>query len=394
MEPKTRVDVLVLDQGRGVWGAQRYLLRLAPMLAAAGFQLTLANPADLELNREWREAGFAVIDLPLPLDRSIRHGSRLSFPKVVGAAFGVRRVVCSIASTAQAGGFEIIMANSHWIHLDASIAGRLLGIPTVLHLHEEAVPGFGSYLRTLAVRLASRTVAVSEAVAEGLPGRVRGSVRVIPNGIDTNTLLPKASSRVTIRAELGLRRDDVVALAMTRLDPVKRIEDLITAVAKIGDTNLKLVIAGNTSAFPEYAANIRAQAEALGPNRVVLCGHRSDTTDLLNAADFLVHAGVVEGMPLGLLEAQSCGIPVVAYSVAGVPEAVIDGTTGILVPRGDVLALANSIAILAADRGLREQMGSAAREHVVENHQIELQAIRNIALLNEVVNDSRDRIRV
>lgn len=386
-------NVLVLDQGRGVWGAQRYLLRLAPLLAEHGVHLTLANPPSLESHIAWRDAGLAALELDLPLDRSIRSGNSVSPRKAVREAWGICRVVRDISTLAVDGGFDAILANSHWIHLDAALAGKRAGIPAILHLHEESVPGFGSRLRALAVQRASTTVAVSNAVAQGLPDSVRDSVLVVPNGIDTEALQPGHTAARTFRDELGLDDSAVIALAMTRLDPVKRIEDLINAVASLGDPRVTLVIAGSTSGFPDYEAEVRALAAQAAPGRVVFCGHRSDTASMLASADLVVHAGVVEGMPLGLLEAQSCGVPVIAYSVAGVPECVVHGVTGLLVPPTDVAALTRALGELVSDSARRVRMGKAGREQVLAEHRIELQAARNAEIIETAVELARSGVR-
>jgi glycosyltransferase involved in cell wall biosynthesis len=106
--------------------------------------------------------------------------------------------------------------------------------------------------------------------------------------------------------------------------------------------------------------------------------------DLLRACDVCLHAGVVEGMPLGLLEAQACGVPVVAYAAAGVPEAVIDGATALLAPPGDVDALTGALRRLTLDGSMRCRFASAARANAVAEHGIERQADRIAEVITTV----------
>jgi glycosyltransferase involved in cell wall biosynthesis len=380
------LNVLVLDQARGVWGAQRYLLRLAPLLREHGIELFLGCPAELELYDAWRAAGFVAFDLDLPIIRSIRNDGRPRMSDIVREAASGLRAAGLIATLAVRNHVDAIWANAHWIHVEASLAGRLTGKPVVLHLHEEAIPGLGQQIRTSAVRLAPRTVAVSKAIANGLPVNARHRVDVIPNSVDTALMSPSSGedSSTALRAELGVGPGEVMVLAATRLDPVKRIEDLIEAVRCVSDARIHLVIAGETSWFPDYARAMQSAAESVTVGRVTFCGLRSDMPGLFRAADIVLHAGVVEGMPLGLIEAQSCGTPVVAYAVAGVPEAVMDGITGILVPADDVAGLAAALAKLAADPEVRSGMGAAARQHVVAHHRIELQALRNAKVIYDM----------
>jgi glycosyltransferase involved in cell wall biosynthesis len=79
------------------------------------------------------------------------------------------------------------------------------------------------------------------------------------------------------------------------------------------------------------------------------------------------------------LEAQSCGLPVVAFDNAGVPEAVQDGRTGLLVPMSDGRAFAGAIARLLADAPLRRKMGATARTHIREAHELD----RNYGMMEE-----------
>jgi glycosyltransferase involved in cell wall biosynthesis len=388
MTTRRPLRVLVIDQAKGVWGAQSYLLRLAPLLREFGVELTLAGPRALELHAVWRGAGFGAVDLDLPIERNIRTDGRASVSGLARESRNGLAVARLIADTVRAGDYDVLWANAHWIHAEASVAGRICGKPVVLHLHEEAIPGVGRWLRTGAVRMATRTVAVSRTLATGLPLFVRNRVCVIPNGVDTEAMSP-ASERDheqmrRVRAGFGIGADDVMVLAATRLDPCKRIEDLIATIRALDDPRIRLVVAGSTSAHPNYEDEVRADAKNLPAGRVNLCGKRDNMTALFQASDIVIHAGTVEGMPLGLIEAQSCGKPVIAYDVAGVSEAVLDEVTGSLVSPLDVAGLVAALHRLAADPVLRAEMGAAGREHALAHHRIGIQAQRNAALLAEM----------
>jgi glycosyltransferase involved in cell wall biosynthesis len=389
------IRVLVLDQARGVWGAQRYVLRLAPLMRELGVELTLAGPSSLELHDVWRDAGFEAINLDLPVGRSIRNAGR---PALSGVAREVRagvRAAKSVARVVEDGGYDVVWANAHWTHLDASLAGRICRRPVVLHLHEEAMAGVGRWLRAAAVRIAADTVAVSSAVAANLPQLVRGRVSVIPNGIDTDAMSPATAADDMnvrdVRSSLGVGDEHVMVLAATRLDPTKRIEDLLDVVARLDDPQIRLVVAGATSEYPDYERRVRILSASLPSGRVTFCGNRSDMAWLFRASDVVIHAGVVEGMPLGLLEAQACGKPVVAYRVAGVPEAVLDGSTGLLAEPCDIVALSEALRRLVGSTLLRRQLGAGARAHVLTHHRIGLQVAENVALLRDLTGRSGTR---
>ena len=98
-----------------------------------------------------------------------------------------------------------------------------------------------------------------------------------------------------------------------------------------------------------------------------------------SAADLFVFPGIRESLGLVYLEAQSCGLPVVAFHNAGVPEAVQDGKTGILVPMFAMEPFADAIKRLLSDEDLRKQMGIAAKSYVREFHDLNknYQALKN-----------------
>ncbi|MBI5580454.1 MAG: glycosyltransferase family 4 protein [Deltaproteobacteria bacterium] len=98
-----------------------------------------------------------------------------------------------------------------------------------------------------------------------------------------------------------------------------------------------------------------------------------------SAADLFVFPGIQEALGMVYLEAQSCGLPVVAFDNAGVPEAVQDGRTGLLVPMRDGRAFAGAIARLLADASLRRHMGASARTHIREAHELD----RNYGAMEE-----------
>jgi len=116
-------------------------------------------------------------------------------------------------------------------------------------------------------------------------------------------------------------------------------------------------------------------------------GARSDTADLLAASDVMLLASRTEGMPACLIEAGMAGLPTVAYSVGGVPEAVEDGSTGLLVPPGDEEGLSRSMLRLLGDAALRGDMGSAAERRCCSTFDMDVVAPRYL----EVYRDAAGR---
>ncbi len=212
-------------------------------------------------------------------------------------------------------------------------------------------------LGRLTARLSDRVVAPSRATAEELARDygVAGAA-VIPNGVAP---LPRETGAPAVAPSPA---GGLVVLYAGRLRTRKAVAVLLEAVARarreVPGIALELVGDG------EQRPALRAQAERLGiagAVRFVGAVPRAEMARRLAAADLFCLPSLYEGLPLAILEAMAAGLPVVATAVAGVPEAVDDGTTGLLVPPEDADALARALAALAADPERRRRMGEAGR---------------------------------
>ena len=377
-----RVRALVLDEGTGVWGAQRFLLRLAPLLHDRGVDQVLAAPAGSAVADAWTAAGFAHVALDVPDDRAIRTGNGRISPALSARELGrtlrqARRVARLVRETDA----DVVHANVHWSHLDGVLGARLARCRSVLLLHEETLPGAAPHLRALAVRLADQSVAVSRAVGDGVPAWARERVVVVPNGVDTTVLAPGPAD-ATVRRQLAADPTRPVVLAMSRLDPTKGVDHVIRAVAATPtDLGVQLAVAGAPSLDPTWEPYLRRLGDELLGERVRFLGPRHDVGDVLRAVDALALASSCEGMPLSVLEAQACGTPVVCYPTAGIPEIVEHERTGLLVPVGDMASLAAALARVVTEPGLRDRLVAAARLSVEREHGLGLQADRLAAAL-------------
>jgi glycosyltransferase involved in cell wall biosynthesis len=115
-------------------------------------------------------------------------------------------------------------------------------------------------------------------------------------------------------------------------------------------------------------AQLAQTIEELGiQKQVQLLGARSEIPELLNTLDIFVLPSLSEGLPMSILEAMACGLPVVATRVGGIPEVVLDGQTGILVSSQDVPQFASALETLVQQKSIRENLGSQGRQRVVEH---------------------------
>ena len=236
---------------------------------------------------------------------------------------------------------------ARWSRLAASIPVLPAEpIPVLIDtLHSTATGGVGRWIGyRLSRGLPDCVTAVSQAAAEshiqaGMARRER--TQVLPNGIDVDAWRPENRVRSTVRRELGLN-DGFLWLAAGRLEPVKDYSTLLQAMTGM-PAPARLLIAGCGSLKTELAA-LSARLGLEG--RVRFLGFLPDLRRLMQAADGFVLSSLWEGLPMSLLEAAACGLPVVATDVPGTHEAVADGVTGRLIPGGDPAALSAAMAAM------------------------------------------------
>ena len=163
----------------------------------------------------------------------------------------------------------------------------------------------------------------------------------------------------------------IFSAAMFRADV--KTEGLTWVIRACGELlrrglNFRLVIAGDG----RKKEQLQYMADQQAPGRVSFIGkiERAEMYRCYSAADLFVFPGIRESLGMVYLEAQSCGLPVVAFRNAGVPEAVQDGKTAILVPMYAMEPFAAAIEQLITDKNLRQQMGFAAKSYVREFHDL------------------------
>jgi colanic acid/amylovoran biosynthesis glycosyltransferase len=186
---------------------------------------------------------------------------------------------------------------------------------------------------------------------------------LIPPAIDANYFVPaNAAGEGAIGPDRPFR-----ILGVGRLEWKKGYEYALSAVRLLGERGVPFeyrVIGDGTYLEPLCFARREQGLE----ERVHFLGPRSpaEVVEQMNWADVFLHAAVSEGFGNAVLEAQAMKLPVVASDADGLPENVVDGLTGFVVPRRDAAALADGLARLAADAGLRRTMGEAGRARVVD----------------------------
>lgn len=256
-------------------------------------------------------------------------------------------------------------------------AAALTGCSAIIHIHD-MVPMSPPirFLQHRLVRWTARALVVSRPVAEfahtqwGVP---RDRIEVLYNGLDQDRFRnPSADARERLRNEFQTAQDVPVVVLSGRVNPDKGQAEMVRAMLGLlslcPDTVLWIVGTGpSLDACKALARDLQVETS------VRFTGQRTDIPDVLAAADVCVVPSVwQEPFPYAVMEAQAAARPVVAFAVGGVPEMVTDELTGLLVPNGDIDALARILGRLVSDAALRVRLGQHATEEVkrfsVEEH--------------------------
>ncbi len=238
---------------------------------------------------------------------------------------------------------------------------RSPGIVATVQLHVDlSLSARVDAQQRLLTRVVDRYLAVSDDVRRRLVHDLRwpaSKIEVVHNSIDAPRFRRPRSAAV--RSAITADAAAPLVLAPARLERQKGHEYLLAAAARLPEVHV--AIAGDGSRRHE----LEAIAHDLGiADRVRFLGERRDIPDLLAASDVVVLPSLAEGLPLALLEAMAAGIPVVASAIGGVDELVVAGETGLLVPVGDVDALAAAIRRVVADRPYARALAENARRRI------------------------------
>ena len=284
------------------------------------------------------------------------------------------RIVLDLARYLRRVGPDVIQANGGYAMKYAVLAKRwgrgrcpLLYCNIGLSSDWLRRPGQRAWNRWL-LRQADVTAAVSDASRADLLatyGLDPDRVEVVRRGVPLEAEDPEAARR-SLRAELGLPAETSVLLHVGSFSPEKNHAGLLRIVERIEQPDVHLVLVGDGPLRTEIER--AAALNALKKKNTTLLGLRSDVPRLMAGADLLLLSSLTEGIPGVILEAGVQSLPVVAYDVGGVGEAVRDGETGRLIPAGDEAAFADAVANLLTDAARRRTLGAATRAFIESDY--------------------------
>jgi glycosyltransferase involved in cell wall biosynthesis len=291
-----------------------------------------------------------------------------------------------------------------------SAKGGLLGryvawgekIPAVIHsVHGAPFHPYQNFLareffrrcEQWAAKRCHRMISVADAMTDLMVSAdvaARDKFITIYSGMDVEPFANAAKHRGSIRAKYGLCDDHVVVGKIARLFHLKGHDDLVTAAAKVVQTqpNVRFLLVGD--GILKESLQQRIHAMGLGEH-FVFTGlvPPSEVPPLIGAMDALVHTSYREGLARALPQALIAGRPVISYDIDGAREVTISGETGFLVPPGDIDSLAEAIRTIVDNGQLRHQMGREGQRRFTDQfrHQSMTRRIRQV--YEQILSESR-----
>jgi len=358
-------------------------------MGAIVYAETFGNPSEVWMWRQVRAVGVPLLThehrnvVTFPYEQAVvvpRTRTRFDRARAAARWLVARHGYRLPASTERAVGRKLRALGATLVHAHYGPAGlRMLPLPVPLLVtfhgfDTSSLPATDPSYRRALRRLfggAAGVVAISETVRERLVrlGCPEDRLHVIPMGVPLGPPRPRPI------------RDEVRAITVARLHPVKGVPDLVDAVAKArgSGARLELDIVGDGPERAEVERRMRGHG---GPVRLHGTLPPADVARLLAESDLFVlnsratPEGDAEGLPVSLLEAMERSLPVVATRHGGIRDAVEDGRTGLLVAEKDTDALAAALVRAAGDAALRERLGAAGRARVEREFDLERCAAR------------------
>lgn len=360
--PATPARILLAEMSRTRHeGPAQSALHLLAHADPARFAFTPVFSFPLEeLPEKDRPIGALRVHMPRPTWRS----GPAQAARFAGQALAASGALADIARNER---IALIHANS-LVNLHAVLAARRARVPLVISAREILEPRRANRaFAQLACGAAAAVHAVSDAVRGsllelGVPDK---KIRIVRNGMDIPEVTDAQKQQA--RRELGIPQDAPAICIVGTITELKGHLVLLRAMGEVLKQlpDARLVVVGEPQADSGDYGN-RLRAEAAQPplaGRVAFAGRRDDVPAIL--ASCAVHAQPSvrpDSLPRTVLEAMAAGVPSIGSDIGGIPEMIVHGQTGLVVPPGDGHALARGLISLLADEKMRACMGEAARE--------------------------------
>ncbi|OLE20553.1 MAG: hypothetical protein AUG50_00310, partial [Betaproteobacteria bacterium 13_1_20CM_3_63_8] len=376
--PIAPIRIAMMLESDGPGGAEMMVLRLSEELTRRGHFVLPVGPANGVgwLGDHFRRVGLTpeVFRLRRPIDPGCVRG--------LMDLFREHRI-------------DAVHSHEFTMAVYGAAAARLMNLPHIITMHG-GFKVWKALRRRIALRWAMRqsdhTVMVSGATRRLFAtelGVSESRFGVVPNGVPVVN-----GNAAYVRAEFGIGLGDCVLLAVGTLERHKGHQILLEAISRLASVvspAWKLIIAGGRGSDQRHSLLEYIRTHGL-EDRVQIVLNRNDIADLLSLADVFVMPSLWEGLPMAVLEAMVGGKAIIATTTAGIPEAIVDGREGILVPPGDVPLLADALRLLLNDPGRRAALGKAAAERANREFTVAVMAGRYEALYADAFRKRRGTI--
>lgn len=367
------IDILHIQKVAGIAGSENHLLTLLPQLPQYGYQPTMLVLAD----SEDRPASF--------IEQMRDRGVQTDLISMGGDVDPL--LVVQLLRYLNRKPFDLI--HTHLFHADlyGTLAGQLAGFRQIISTKHGFNPWrtrtLYAFLDRLAAKYQQQLIVISQAIGEWLVEVERlpaNKMQVVHYAIDMDKFRPSTTQEL-------LNIPKPIIGTVTRLLHQKGVHVLLAAFAKCLETYPKasLVIVGDGPVRRQLEEQSRTLSIAAQTHFLGYVAHPT-LGDILEAFDIFAFPTFGEGFGLALLEAMTSGKPVVASKVMAIPEIVIDGETGLLVPPDDSDALARALLKLMSDPRKCQQFGTAGRQRVEAEFTLDRMVQKTIEVYEKLVS--------
>lgn len=366
----TMPSILHVVHSAKLYGAEQSLVRLVEGLKKRGYKSVVALPGEGLLSQR-----LTALDIPLVFVPSLKPWLTQvrGIKRALYNLYQIYYIVQSVRQIKDA----IEQFNIDLVHtttaivIDGALAARLARVPHVWHIREIIKPGvFRNFFLGAKVawniidHLSAKIIAISRAVAAPYSGS-RNKISIIYDGVDIRKF-DISYSKEEMRRAFGLLSEGSLVGLLAQIHPVKRQEDFIVAATLVHPSFPKakfLIIGGEiTSSYGQF---LQAFSHRLGAtDYIVWTGFLENPIPLLQQLDIVVLPSNYEPFGLVVIEAMAARKPVIGTLSGGIPEMIVDGETGLLVPPESPYELAEAISALLQNPDLARAMGQAGRRRV------------------------------
>ena len=360
------MNILFVINSLNYGGAERYVNVLSDALVKEGNNVTVISAGGVTVNQLNKKVIHKKVD-------SMSGASKADLIKTA-------RSIESICKNNQ---IDLVHYNSFAAFGAAKYVKGLTKVAVVYTAHEEQpkIPLIGAELD----KEVDKVIAVSNFIRHHLrkTGLLSSKINLVYHGVDTNKFRER-TMKPELKSYFGIKSNERVIMCVARLSPEKGISQLIKAIPIVLErgNNIKVVFVVDGAYRKEYE---KLAKELWVENKVLFLGAKGNVEEILSIADVFCLSSINEALSFAILEAMAEGKPVVATRVGGVPEAVVDKITGLLVPPGNTRWMASAINRLLEDKRFARKLGSNAKNRVKQDFRFDRMFNETLNTFHEVV---------